>query len=160
MNIFIRLVILFIFIYITISANFLKIPQNDLSLESTGISNAYWTNDPLKFKGYIFLSVSMFEFFFTIGLNFYRSCPIKFKTILKNSVQSGLLAVVAHSVYQDMITKEYKIVKGNEYFTVSVMVTIFIAISYLIELSITNYDVNRKSCLNRSRKKSDEMLLD
>ena len=128
MNIFIRLIVLYIFTFIILIINLPKISYDD---------------DPLKFKAYVFCSIFLFEFIFSLFLSLYRKCPIKLFKIFKNSVQSALLALVAYSIYQDMLNRGDVIVQADgqnqKMIVIATTIVLFIAVSYFSRIRSNKY---------------------
>lgn len=83
----IKFIILFVFIFALLSFN---IPQNNKC-------------NNIKIKLYIFCGIFLFELFSNIFIKVYQQKIIDSAEITKNSLQSGLVAIVAYSIYTDLI---------------------------------------------------------
>src|ERR1700733_166819 len=87
MNVIIHLLILFIFIVTILILNIPKINEkNNISM-----------------KIYIFISIFLFEFFVDIFNTVTKKCVINLNKITRASLQAALIAVVAYSIYIDVL---------------------------------------------------------
>jgi hypothetical protein len=137
MHILIRLIILFIFIF---------------SLLMLNIPNINPTNR-IMMKLYIFMGIFIFEFVVRIIITIFHRCLIDIRKIIKNSLQIALIAVVAYSIYNDLVSlSKPLIMKHNDtniqIFIITSMVVIFIAIGYFLETILTNISPGVNDCLN------------
>jgi hypothetical protein len=137
MNIFIHLLILFIFIFALLMMNIPQIAEDQY----------------IQQKIYIFFGIFIFEFIVSIFITIQRKCVIKLSVAAKSSLQSALVAVVAYSIYNDLDRT------GNEWITsyktdqqrglvISVMITLFITAGYFLEMLFTDVGPKANDCLN------------
>jgi hypothetical protein len=137
MHIFIRLVILFIFVFALMMLN---IPQIEC-------------DNFLKYKLYIFCGIFMFEFIIDIFLAIYKKCIIDINKIIINSLQSALIATVAYAVYNDLIWMSSPLIKGQDTILtqnlgISVIITLFMALGYFFEMIFVDITPGMNDCLN------------
>jgi hypothetical protein len=137
MHIFIHLIILFIYVFVLLTLNIPQIAHDDY----------------IKMKLYIFVGIFIFEFIVTIILTLLKRCLINVGKIARNSLQSALIAVVAYSIYNDLVWSKNSLVTGQENskrenFTITVMITTFIALGYFLEIILTDHIPGINDCLN------------
>lgn len=138
MYIFINLIFLFIFVFVLLMINIPQI-QHD---------------ENIKFKLYIFVGIFIFEFIFQLITIIYKSCVIDIGKIAKNSLQSALIAVIGYSIYTDLILSSSPIIPNQDSdkmknFTITVLITVFIALGYFIDIAFTNTIPGVNDCLNK-----------
>lgn len=91
----IKYIILFIFVFALLQLNIPQINQDD----------------HIKFKIYIFFGVFLFDLFVDILSKYYNKKIIDTLQITKNSIYSGLVAVVAYSIYNDLSQRKSPLVE-------------------------------------------------
>lgn len=137
MHIFIHLVILFIFVFALLMINIPHIAYNEY----------------IKFKLYIFVGIFIFEFIVNIVTAIFKRCLINISRIARNSLQSALIAVIAYSIYNDLVWSESPLLAGQDTnliknLTITVMIIAFIALGYFIEIAFTDRIPGINDCLN------------
>ncbi|XWV26500.1 putative orfan [Tupanvirus soda lake] len=137
MHIFIHLIILFIFVFALLMLNIPQIERNNY----------------IMMKLYIFVGIFIFEFIVTIILMLFRKCVIDVGKIAKSSLESALVAVVAYSIYNDLVWNSNPLVEGHDTETIqnlaiTVIITAFIAFGYFLEVIFTDKVPGMNDCLN------------
>uniref|UniRef100_A0A6C0LRN5 Uncharacterized protein n=1 Tax=viral metagenome TaxID=1070528 RepID=A0A6C0LRN5_9ZZZZ len=122
MNVIIHLLILFIFIVTILILNIPKINEkNNISM-----------------KIYIFISIFLFEFFVDIFNTVTKKCVINLNKITRASLQAALIAVVAYSIYIDVLQSSNSFVthfnsNKSRKIIIAIFITVFLLFNYLIE---------------------------
>lgn len=137
MYLFIHIIILFIYVFALLMIN---IPQ---------IAN----DDYIKMKLYIFVGIFIFEFIVTIIILLLKHCIINLGKVVRNSLQSALIAVVAYSIYNDLLWSNSPLVinlnnEKKQKLAITVIITAFIALGYFLEIALTNHVPTLNDCLN------------
>lgn len=113
----IKFIILFVFVFALLSIN---IPQ-------------YGKCNFIKVKLYIFCGVCLFELFYNICINIRQKKLIDSSQITKNSLQSGLVAVVAYSIYTDLSCNQNLNTPTKKNLAISSIVVLGIGLNYFAE---------------------------
>lgn len=114
MQIYIKLIILFIF---TLTLLILNLPQ---------LSD----NDLFKRKIYIFCGLFIFEFVVSVLESFYKKMILNTKQIIKSSLETALLGVISYSLYTDLSDSTTMDMKQN--IIISASITGGVTVGYLI----------------------------
>jgi len=89
-----------------------------------------------------------------------RNCVINLSRIGKSSLESALFGVIAYSVYNDLVwtgnawASYDSDVKRN--MVISIMITLFIAVGYFLEVIFTDMAPGMNDCLNKLYKEKNE----
>jgi len=110
-------------------------------------------NNYIKMKLYIFTGIFIFEFMVTLITMIYKRCLINIGKIAQSSLQSALIAVVAYSIYNDLIWQSNPLVAGHndknmQKLAITIIITAFIALGYFIEIALTSTIPGANDCLN------------
>lgn len=137
MHVLIHIIVLFIFVLILLMVNIPKIDPNS----------------HIRMKLYIFIGVFVFEFVIRTIFTIFRRCLIDINKIVKNSLQIALIAVVAYSIYNDLVFASNSfIVKYDDSYVrnliIALIIVIFIILGYLLEIILTNTSPKMNDCLN------------
>jgi hypothetical protein len=115
-----QMIMTFIFMVILVSYNIPSIPRNSL----------------IQFKIYLFVGIFLFEFVSGIMTKMYHKEIIDTERIVKKSIQSGLLGVIAYAIYNDTQIEDRKTISlpddsiNGENLVLSLFITIGMAIGY------------------------------
>lgn len=112
-------ILVFIFMTILVSYNIPSIPRRSL----------------IQFKIYLFVGIFLFEFVSNILIKLYRREIVDTERIVKQGIQSGLLGVVAYSIYNDIQIEQAKLALpddsiNQENLVLGLFLTIGIMIGY------------------------------
>lgn len=100
-------------------------------------------------KVYIFIGVFMLESIIALFSTLYKQCIVDVGKIIKDSLLSALVAVVAYSIYNDMISTSS--IYDNTYLQnliISITIIILIGLSYLIDYLLNKHLPKINDCLN------------
>lgn len=115
-----QMILTFIFMVILVSYNIPSIPRNSL----------------IQFKIYLFVGIFLFEFVSGIMAKMYHKEIVDTERIVKKSIQSGLLGVIAYAIYNDTQIEDRKTISlpddsiNGENLVLSLFITIGMAIGY------------------------------
>jgi len=115
-----HMILVFAFMVVLISYNIPSIPRNDL----------------IQFKIYLFIGIFLFEVLSGVLVKLYHREIVDTERIVRSGIQSGLLGIVAYSVYNDLQIEESKTIAlpsdsiNNENLVLSLFVTMGIAAGY------------------------------
>lgn len=125
-----ELVITFVFVFALLMLNFPQLQYDEV----------------IKQKIYLFTSIFIFYCVGSICILLYQRQIIDIKKILKNSLQTGLLAVVGYSIYRDCEEVSESSVLTN--LKASVIIIAFVAVGYIFDSLVTNKNSEMNDCLN------------
>jgi len=122
-------VVLFIFVLVLLMLNIPKIAQND----------------HIKFKLYLFIGISIFEFIVELMITLHHKQLVNIGKMIKNSLVVALVAVVAYSIYTDLSSNDDTIVRNLK---ISIIIIIFIVAARLFDKIILLISPKMNDCLN------------
>lgn len=137
MNILIHIVITFIFVFVLLMLNIPHLQQDAF----------------LKYKLYIFTGVFIFEFCVGIFTAIYKKCIINIGLIVRESLQSALIATLAYGIFNDLVWSSSPLIRGtntkfkrNLYMTV--VITLFVTLGYFFDIVLSSVSPKANDCLN------------
>ena len=140
MNIFIKLIILFVFVFALLMFNIPGLNPTDF----------------IKFKIYLFFGIVLFEVCVSISEKIYHKKIIDIVPILKQAVQIGLVSIVAYSIYTDLSLQSSPLVAGantiqTQNLAISIMICLFVWVIYFTDSILTNISPQINSRINTIR---------
>jgi len=117
MQLYVKLIILFIFVYALLLLNILQISDKNI----------------IGKKMYLFVGLFTFEFIISGLAAFYNKTMIDAKKNIKNSLETALIGTLSYSIYLDTWDKQDKTIGAQQNILSSIFVTGGIATGYLIE---------------------------
>jgi len=134
---FIKFIILFVFVFALLSFNIPQLAPSDF----------------IKFKMYIFCGIFLFELISDILTKLYHQQIIDLVQIIKSSLQSGLVAVVAYGMYNDLAHGSCPLAdtidtNNKDNLIISIIIIIGIGINYFIERIFLNLSPKINDRLN------------
>lgn len=126
----IELIITFIFVFALLMLNFPQLQHEEI----------------IKQKIYLFVSIFIFNLIGSLSILFFQGKIIDIRKILKNSLQTGLLAVVGYSIYRDLEDDPTSNIVTN--LKASLIIIALVATGDVFEWLITNKNADINDCLN------------
>jgi hypothetical protein len=133
----VKIIILFVFVFALLSFNFLQINPNE----------------PIKFKIYIFSGIFLFEAISDICMKLYKHQLIDVSQVIKNGLESGLVAIVAYGTYTDLVHMHNSWMENldtpnKQNFLMCSLIVFAIALSYLANRVFAKMSPKINDCLN------------
>lgn len=125
MNIFINLLLIFVFLYGLFNLRVPNLTNNNFILN----------------KFIIFISLVCFQFIIIIIQKIKNNCKIDINEVLNNSINIGLFGIIGYSLYNDLIWMyNLNISTKRMYLYVTLIIILFIAfVKFLKILFVNNY---------------------
>ena len=129
-----QMIMTFVFMAVLVSYNIPSIPRNAL----------------IQFKLYLFVGIFLFECVSGVLIQMYHRQIVDTERIIKRSIQSGLLGVIAYAIYNDTQIEQSKHISlpddsiNSENLVLSLFITVGIAIGYGADhlLMVLSPDIN------------------
>jgi len=127
---FTELIVTFIFVFALLMLNFPQLQHDEI----------------IKQKMYLFTSIFIFNLVGSLSISFFQRKIINIRKILKNSFQTGLLAVIGYSIYRDLEDTPVDNIATN--LKTSLIIIVFVATGSVFEWLVTNKNADINDCLN------------
>ena len=130
-------IILAIYVYVVLLMNFPNIRYDNFIMA----------------KLYVFGSIFLFELIIGIIRKIYNRCTVDLGQICKESLQTALFAAIAYSIYTDLVLMSNSYVskyntETSERLARTVLIVIFVMLSYLLDNLFTSRMAKANDCLN------------